>query len=549
MFANSSLRLSQLLFLTSMCFFCIFRIFVLNEVYSQREVPIEIDDALVYTLAAQKSVGLDLTNSTSGSSSLKELQKIGPAVMDDRFHYARAFSGTKNDHFTFGLLISGIQTLLNLTLLESIITLAYTLQFFQLAAFTLFLRVVIPLDKKETSLALFLLALIGLIHPHIFMGTPFSYSVCLVLLGFTATTKNRVLLGTVLFSLSTLLHLGGLLGIAIIGVSRFAFNCMRIYSSNSPPNPSRLRVFFDIIRAQKTDLIVLALSGLVLTFCEMVTKLYYGHSLFMFNLAFDSVNQQSNVLESIFVNTKGALKQLYHILNFQGMPLALVLLSVFSTLFFNKISFPIALIVAWSLFWLVSFLHIIPFHPGGLTKYTAQYFSLFLIAYISQQSCQFASKLVVPEKTTLRITDAVREKIKKTKLRQKISVSCNLIMVALILFKAPGNTIMFIETRSERGNISDFTHVSSLPEVVLKPNYPLVVSNKVALLISHNFMNDRKVYFTKSYIAGSKIDDDICKRQFFFLGEQSDKFVACEYPIVLKNLFGNSDLMLSISKN
>jgi len=370
-------------------FFLFFRLFILTSIAVERQLPVEVDDSLVYSLTSQTifedPFRKNITSTTAMQNSL-------PNVSEDSAerYFAHAWSKSVADHLFYGVILKWISKILNLEPLFSIVVLSFILQPLQLFSFYYFIRNVFQLSNFQTSISIVFFAFSIFANIHILTGTPFSFSVCMGLLAMGLLSKSRIVLSILLFLMSLLMHVGGVIGIAMFMIAMSNKKLIQVFTENKSISLSFRKVKLFLIEISKGEALWVPVFSCLLVFgVNTIILKIWGFGPLMLGVALDQSKNLLTTSDNFVLNLIASVKIIYFSLRELGPPL--IILAFILSINFVKNTFNIInlFLVAWVLIWFVSLFHVLPYHPGGLTKYSVQYLSIFICAALGSLSGRY----------------------------------------------------------------------------------------------------------------------------------------------------------------
>lgn len=354
--------------------FLIYRWCILIIIYSNRELPIEPDDSLIYMLNIKLAFTMDhITDETFQSA--REFSKM--VFLDQGSELAPQvlswINGVK--YFAFSHLMQILAYTFNLSYMTLIIGAAYAIQPLALVSFVLFCRFYVRLPFETTILATFLFTFTTIENIHVLMATPFSFSVIFVLFAAALQKSKYFVSALTLYMLAIIFHPGAVLGIFLIFSNDCINQISKIKKSNCPS------ILSTLVQPQ----LALPAYAFVLTYIlnYFVSYVSAGATLLIMDSSpFREYSTETANL--ILLNIYTSFKYIFIFLSKFTSPIlatALVIWSFFNVAYVKKTRI---LLVAWSIGTALTWFHMMPTHPGALTTYNLQYFAVVISIYCSQ---------------------------------------------------------------------------------------------------------------------------------------------------------------------
>ena len=359
-------------------FFISFRLFVVHSITDNRELPIEVDDSLVYALAA-KNLTEDPLRKNITSTSAATNSSLGLNEETRQRYFAHAWSSSTGDHVAYGALLKLMALLLGIEALFAITIYSFLLQPLQLASFYLFSKLTLGLNNFGIGISTFFFSFAILGNPHMLTATPFSFAVCLTLLGMAALETKKFLLALFLFITSIYFHLGAVTGIGMYLLALTLQGLLNARIEQTTKKQTSLHYLNKLSHLCRHPNVWIPLSacGIAVILNHFLVEIL-GYSPLMIGTALEPTQVQSSLINTVAYNLKRSIDSIFNSLAAHGIPTGLLVFLILANIIKNTRNITNMLLLAWATVWLASLFHIIPYHPGGLTKYILQYLSIFV---------------------------------------------------------------------------------------------------------------------------------------------------------------------------
>jgi hypothetical protein len=354
--------------LIMLTFFVIYRMFVIGSIHSQRELPIEVDDAYVYISQAHMFYdNYDRTKETTSSIQSIAQLTFENDTSDSIQNVSRYYVWVADQLYFFYSATFGFFTeILDIDPVKVSWAFAYVTQFLIALSVILIAGLYLGGTSLQFVVAVILSAFVSVEFTHQIKATPFTIANAILLIGWWAINVNRLknrvrwLFGGLLIALSLHIHPGAFVVLGLLSATALI---IWVWKNNT----EQKSVFF------YTVFIVLA-TALIENFVFYIMNGERYLSLINTE-TLASTRHQMSVLEFITFNFRETFSRLMNFSNFLSvrsgyLSLYLYLFALLSLFFLNK-----KLLIVNIVFLLgtvAGLLHYVPGHKGELIEYVGQ---------------------------------------------------------------------------------------------------------------------------------------------------------------------------------
>ena len=459
--------------LIMLTFFVIYRIFVIGSIHSQRELPIEVDDAYVYISQAHMFYdNYDRTKETTSSIQSIAQLTFENDTSDNVQNVSRYYGWVAHQaYFLYSAAFGFFTEVLDINPVKVWWSFVYVTQILVAISVFLMINLYIGTNRIPLIIASILCVFISIEIVHQITATPLTIANSILLIGWyfiNKSIKSKILwiVGGPLIALALHVHPGAFVVLGLLSFSSLVF----WYLGFEHKEHYRNIFFFSV---SMVLFIVLIESLLVYVFNGDRYLSVVGYK----TLA--STRHDMTLIELLsynFSETKERLKDFTDLNSFKNFGIYLFLFALYITYKLNTKVFIINLI--FLLGNVVGLLHYVPYHKGELIEYIGQSQLIFIamaFSYLYFRIIQFANN----------------------NKRNAINIVI-LIIFSIFIFNKYQSTIAQIESRSSRHNfqneipkIKEF--VESLPKetsVIIGDEFTYImmlseISNRHIMLADH----------------------------------------------------------------
>ena len=215
-------------------------------------------------------------------------------------------------------LIKLMALLLGIEALFAITIYSFLLQPLQLASFYLFSKLTLGLNNFGIGISTFFFSF-AISEPHMLTATPFSFAVCLTLLGMAALEAKKFLLALFLFITSIYLHLGAATGIGMYLLAltlQGLFNARIEQTTKKQTSLHYLNKLSHLCRHPNVW-IPLSACGLAVILNHFLVEIL-GYSPLMIGTALEPTQVQSSLINTVGDNLKRSIDSIFNSLAAHG---------------------------------------------------------------------------------------------------------------------------------------------------------------------------------------------------------------------------------------
>jgi hypothetical protein len=460
--------------LIMLTFFVIYRMFVIGSIHSERELPIEVDDAYVYISQAHMFYdNYDRTKETTSSVISIAKLTLENDTSDNVQNVSRYYGWAAHQaYYLYSATFGFFTEILNINPVKVWWSFAYITQILVALSVALMINLYMGTNRIPLIIASILCAFISIEVVHQITATPLTIANSILLIGWyflNKSIKSKVLwlVGGTLIALALHVHPGAFVIFGLLSFSSLVF----WYLGFEHKEHYRNIFFFSV---SMVLFIVMIESLLVYVFNGDRYLSVVGYK------ALASVRHDMTLIELLsynFYETKERLKDFTDLNSFKNLGIYIFLFSLYVTYKLNTKVFIINLV--FLLGNIVGLLHYLPYHRGELIEYIGQSQLIFIamaFSYLYFRIIQF---------------------VKNNNKRNMLNIVILIIFSTFIINKYQ-STVSQIESRSSRHNFENDTlkikeFIESLPKdtsVIIGDEFVYImmlseISNRHIMLADH----------------------------------------------------------------
>ena len=491
--------------LIMLTFFVIYRVFVIGSIHSERELPIEVDDAYVYISQAHMFYNdYDRTKETTSSIQSIAKQTFENDTSNNVQNVSRYFGWASNKtYYLYSAAFGFFTEVLDIDPVKVWWAFAYVVQFLVAISVILMISLYFGTNRIPLIVASILCIFISLEIVHQITATPLTIANALLLIGWFFLNKAKKskllwLVGGAIVTSALHVHPGAFVVFGLLSFSSLVCWCL-----DRVNNFHHRNIFFFSIAIVSSVVLIESLMAYLfggeryLSLIDHKSLASTRHDLSMFELfSFNYVETKDRVVDFVYLfsNIYGFYPHeeswrpdvVYGLTAFEGIG---VLSYLFALYFSFRVNYKIFVInVVFLVGNLVGLLHYLPYHRGELIEYIGQAQLIFIgLAF----ACLYYKVIQVVNN------------ISKPSLRVTFYFGMLIAFSSFILAKYEATTSQ-IDSRSSRHNF-----VNELPAIEqfvnnLPVGTSVIIGDEFAFIMALSTITNRSFMLSDHMRKGSK---------------------------------------------